>query len=379
LRAEVVVFPDVIPPLPKPAPVVAEVPVAVTALPEVLAPPPEQENSHIEEEREFGLQLPAGTWFSGIGEKLQMLGQRTASGCRTLAERLRPAFGSGLTKLKNEVSSTGGTIAERAREYQEKIKSRAAEARVARKQRLAEIERQRAESAERMEQDHPPAPENPLPAQQQLQIAQQAEREKRLAEMERLRAEAREQVAALERARMAAEAEHRKLQQQSEPSTGRRFARNLRPQSSQLRGVFTGAAAASVLFIVGMLLANFHPSTPLPVNVTNSSMEQQAPFGATTVHGTPGVTLGGVKTARPAPAVKSASPAAMPQLKPHPAKSSAPVAKKKSQWRRFRRQSNRAGDSGVADDVVVKHYAPAQKPIVRNTQQQAGLKHYSDR
>ena len=176
---------------------------------------------------------------------------------------------------------------------------------------------------------------------------------------------------------MAAEAEHRKLQQQAEPSPGRRFARNLRPQSSQLRGVFTGAAAASVLFVVGMLLANFHPSTPLPVNMSNGSMEQQAPFGATTVHGTPGVTLGGVKAPKPAPAVKSASPAT-PQLKPQPAKSSAPVAKKKSQWRRFRQRSNRAGDQGVADDVVVRHYAPAQKPIAKTTQQQAGLKHYSD-
>ena len=379
LRAEVVVFPDVIPPLPKATPVVAEVPVAVTALPEVPAAPPQQQNRYVEEEeREFGLQLPAGTWLSGMGEKLRTLGQRTASRCRTLIERFRPAVGSGLTKIKNGVSSTSGTIAERAREYQEKIKSRAAEARVARKLRVEEIERQRAENAERtamMEQDHPLAPENPLSAEQQLQIAQQVERQKRLADMERLRAEAREQVAALERARMAAEAEHRKLKQQSEPSPGRRFARNLRPQSSQLKGVFTGAAAATVLFMVGMLLANFHPTTPLPVNMTNSSMEQQTPFGATTVHGTPGVTLGGVKTPKPAPAVKSAAPVA-PQLKPQPAKSSASVAKKKSQWRHFRQGSNQ--DQGVADDVVVRHYAPAQKPVAKTTQQQAGLKHYSD-
>src|SRR5215471_11032261 len=49
LRAEVVVFPNAIPPLPKPAPVAAEVPVEVPALPEVPAPPPEQENRYVKE------------------------------------------------------------------------------------------------------------------------------------------------------------------------------------------------------------------------------------------------------------------------------------------------------------------------------------------
>lgn len=355
LQAEVVVFPGAIPPLPKPAPVIAEVPVAVSAPSEVATPQQPLENRPPEHKREFGLQLPAGTWFTGV------------------RERLRPVLGTWLTRLRTGISTTGSAVAGRTREYQQRIQARLAEAQAARKQRLAEIERQRAEAAQRtVEQQHAGA-ENIVAAQQQFQAAQ-AEREKRLAEMERLRAEAREQVAVLERARLAAEAEYQKLPQQPlEPGLRQRLVQNLRPQSLQLRGVFMGAAAASILFIVGILLANFHPATPLPVSITNGGMEQQVPFGATTVHGAPGVTVGGGKTPRPAPAIKNPQPPA-PQLKPQPPKPSAQVTKKNSQWQRFQRKSN----NGIADDVVVRHFGPTQKPIAKNTQPQAGLKHYSD-
>jgi len=383
LQAEVVVFPGALPPLPKPTPVIAEVPVSVDATREIVSPPPPQyQNEALPDRHEFELQLPAETRFDHIAGKLRKLGGHVAAGCSRLGasvrsgmQRLKPVVGSGLATLKTRVSSTSSAVANRTREYQERIKLRAAEARVARKQRLAEIARQRTEAADQASSLQPQQPDATATRQEQLQSIQ-AEREKRLAEMDRLRAEAREQVAALERARLAAEAEHQLSQQQhSEQPVRQRRLRAERPQPSQLRGVLAGAAAASVLFIVGILLANFHAITPLS-NTTNSPVEQQTPFGATTVHGAPGVTVGGVKTPKAAPVARSAQPAA-PQLKPHPA-TSAPVEKKKSQWRRFRQRSNRAEGDATADDVVVRHYASPQKPVARNTQQQAGLKRYSD-
>jgi hypothetical protein len=380
LCAEVVVFPGAIPPLPKPTAVVAEIPVSVSAPQEILDQPRELEPRH--GKREFDLlQLPAGTWFTSIGEKLRKIGQQAATGSSKVTQgvlsgmqRLKPVIGSGLTKLKTGVFTSAGSIRERTRGYQERSKLRAAEARVAQKQRLAELERQRAGTFGQESREA----ESAAATHRQLFQPDQAEREKRLAEMDRLQAEAREQVAALERARLAAEAEQQRLQQSSELPAGRRW--GLRPPASQLRGVFTGALAASLLFIVGMLLANFHPSTPLPVSVTNSSIEQQMPFGATTVRGTPGVTLGGAKSPRTAPANRGAQPvpSAAPLAKPQPLPSSTPAVKQESPWRRFRQSSRTAQENVTAADVVVRHYPSQQKPIARNTQEQAGLKHYSD-
>jgi hypothetical protein len=380
LGAEVVVFPGAIPPLPEPTRVVAEVPVPISAPREILDQPREAEPRH--GQREFDMsQLPAGTWFTSTGKKLRKIGKQAATGCSILTrgllsgiERLRLVIGSGLAKLKTGVFTAAGSIAERTRGYQQRVKLRAAEARPAQKQGYTELEGQRAGTLgqESREAEHVAAT-----YQQQLQT-HEAERERRLAEMDRLRAEAREQVAALERARLAAETEQQRLQQYSEPSARRR--RELRPQASQLRGVLTGAVAASLLFIVGMLLANFHPSTPLPVSITNSSIEQQRPFGATTVRGTPGVTLGGAKSRRPAPGNRAGQPvpSAAPLAKPQPLPSSAPVVRPKAPRHRFRQRPKTAQDNVTADDVVVRHYPSQQKPIARNTQQQAGLKHYSD-
>ena len=382
LQARVVVFPGAIPPLPKPVNVIAEIPVSVPPPREAFAERPQPQDEPAHAEREFDLYIPAESWTEGLGEKLRRIGQQAASGCRRLAgsvrsgmQRLRPVIGNGLTRLKTGIAASRSAVADRTREYHERIKLRAAEARAARRQRLEETEKQRAAMLEQARQ-------NPTAATQQSQSQiDQAERQKRLAEMERVRAEAREQVAAMERARLAAEAEHeRSRQQHAEEPLPQRRVKVVRPQPSQLRGVFTGAVAASILFIVGMLLANFHPTTPLPVNLTNGSVEEQVPFGATTVRGTPGVTVGGQKASRPAPAIKNPQPPA-PQLKPEPAKRSAPaakntgVAKKKTQWHSFRKGSK---ENDVADDVVVRHYASPQKPVAKNTQQQAGLKRYSD-
>src|SRR5262245_6769695 len=150
LQAEVVVFPGALPPLPKPAPVIAEIPVSVAATHEIVTPPPpEYQNEALPDRHEFDFQLPAETRFDQIAERLRKLGGQVAAGYSRLGaslrsgmQRLKPVVGGGLAKLKTRVSSTGSAVANRTREYQERIRLRGAEARVARKQRLAEIQRQ---------------------------------------------------------------------------------------------------------------------------------------------------------------------------------------------------------------------------------------------
>jgi hypothetical protein len=191
--------------------------------------------------------------------------------------------------------------------------------------------------------------------------------------MERLRAESREQAAALDRARLAAVAQHQQSQlQQPAPPPTQRPVKTPRPRNGQLRGAFAGAVAASFLFIVGMVLANFHAVTPITGRLTNGSVEEQVPFGATTLHPAPAPTRP-VTAARPA-LIPAASPAV---AKPQPTRSSAPPTQQKQQWHRFQRTSSNQDDA-TADDVVVRHFGPPRKPPTQTAQQRAGLKHYSD-
>src|SRR5215472_15519422 len=120
------------------------------------------------------------------------------------SQRLGQAIGRGFARLETTTSSAGSAMAGRTREYQERMKVRSAQT--------------------------------------------QATRAQRLAEMERLRAEAREQVVASERARVAAEAQHQQMQrQEAEQPVRVHPAKAARPRASQLRGVLAGAVAAGVL------------------------------------------------------------------------------------------------------------------------------------
>ena len=342
LRAEVVVFPRAIPPVPRPV-AAREI---VSSISELQAPEqPEIASGHdsdpvpaaeeLSQESSETWQTRVSVWLRKSGAQIVIAWNALANAVNRGFQRARPPVARGLAKLRSGTSSAGSVVAERTRGYQERIKQHTAEARAA--------------------------------------------KQRRLAEMERLRAEAREQVAALERARMATEAEHQRLQQQTvEEPARQRLLHRFRTQPSQLKGVFTGAAATAILFIAGMLLANFRPVAPLPVNMTNNSPEQQVPFGAATVHGPPGVTLNGAKAPRVMP---SQAPVAVasPRSKPAPVVRQ-PAAEQKSQWRHFRRRSNAAED-GPADDVVVRHFGQQkgpQKTVAKNTPQQSGVKHYSD-
>ena len=341
LQAEVVVFPRAIPPVPRPVPA-TEIPLSVceplqAQLPEHpghgsdLVPAAELLNQEASE----SWQTKVTAWLRKAGAQVVAAGNALAMAANRGFQHARPAVTRGLAKLRSGTSSAGNAVADRTRGYQERIKVRTGEARAA--------------------------------------------RQRRLAEMERLRAEAREQLSALERARMATEAEHQRLQQETvEEPVIQRSLNPFRTQPSQLKGVFTGAAATAVLFIAGMLLANFRPIAPLPVNMTTNSPEQQVPFGAATVQGPPGVTLSGAKAPTVTPSRASAA-VAPPRSKPAPIVRR-PSPEQTSQWRHFRRRSN-AEDDATAEDVVVKHFGRQkgpQKTVAKNTTQQSGVRHYSD-
>ncbi|HEY6252250.1 MAG TPA: hypothetical protein VI685_20025 [Candidatus Angelobacter sp.] len=331
LQADVVVFPGALPPMPKAA-VVEEVPVSLPEPVEMLAP---SEPVEAAAEQEPTQRIP---WSTKFAERLQKSGRQIASATGVLAiglrrglSRLKPVLAIAISKFKNTTSAAGSAVADRTREYQERMKTRAAQVQGARAQRLAE--------------------------------------------MERLRAEAREQVAVLERARMAAEAEHQKLQrldaEQAEQSERQREPQAVPPRIFQLRGVLAGVVAAVALFLVGILLANFHTGIPLSPRLTEGSIQQQVPFGAATVHGPPGVTL--------APKIPKSHPvtASAPPSKPQPAARSTHVSQQKSEWHHFRKRSTR-DDDDAADDVVVRHFGPKRKPTTQTAQRQTGIKRYSD-
>ena len=379
LQAEIVVFPGAIPPMPKAVQPVVEVP-AATEHAEVQpienqAPTQQRDADLVPANQGFESQPEAEPLLTKFGEGLRKSGKQAMSILGAAGEKLRggwqrskPVLVNGLAKVKGRASSTGTALAARTREFQERKRLKAAQLRATREEQHAEA----MQRAAMLEQGRQKLSEQAMAARQQERV----EREKRSAEMERVRAESNEQVAVLERARLAAEAQHQQLQRQEAQLAPATPAKT--PRRSQLRGVFTGAAAATILFIAGMVLANFHASSPLP-NLNGQSVQQDVPFGSATVHGTPGVTVGGAKTpkiVRPTnPVPQQAAPA---QPKPQPSKTSAPSKKQKSQWHRFRKSTRSESDDAVADDVVVRHFAPTQKPIAKNTQQQAGLKHYSD-
>jgi len=132
----------------------------------------------------------------------------------------------------------------------------------------------------------------------------------------------------------------------------------------QLRSALAGAACASALFIVGMVLAGFHPRAPLPESVSRTSSP-----GATVETG--GVTLQSTGAGVAARQTVTQPPATAN----HPIQSTHAVAASPSRHRVRRRGVSEADDDVTVDDVIVRHY-PHNKAVSRP--QQASLKHYSD-
>jgi hypothetical protein len=321
------------------------------------------------EEPEFSYELPAvtGNFFTNFGSELRKGWQQTTAAFAEATKELRGMLHRSGEKLRNTrtgittiASSTADTVASRAHEYQEQLKQRAAEARAAREARQAELKRERTEAQARA-----------------AVVEQERQKEKALAEAirqeerEQQRIERERQRAALEQERQkkkeAAAAAAADTQQRVFRPVFKRRTRSARPKRSQLQGVLTGAIAASFLFLVGLTLANFHPFSPIPSSMNQTSVEQHLPFGAATVHGA---------------AAQTRSVAVQQPVHPEPQmqarRTPAPVITHKSrpQQRHLRRRSSAAEDD-AADDVVVRHFPSTQKQVAQHPQQ-AGLKKYSD-
>jgi hypothetical protein len=354
LQAEIVVFPGAIPPLPRP--------VAPEAV-ECVAQFQQREEAELVEAEPIMEEAEPGHRFS-LSETAWM---------PSLREKLRippPWASSAWHALQQRISAASAATSQRIANYRERRNLRAAQVVIAREERRRERERRRAEAARQallLQEERRKQAEAAAAAREEELQREQAAREQRLAEMDRLRSESRKRVAPLEPAEP-----QQPAPQNIEPVVERRPKRSSLPRPSQARGVLTGAIAATVLFFVGILLANFRPSEPFPQDSNNGSIEQQAPFGATTLHGPPGVTLGGSKKAAPAQPRQQTSS----QSQSQPAANSR-TAKPKSQGRRFQRSPHRTESNDTADDVVVRHFSQPQKTQPEHTQQ-AGLKHYSD-
>ncbi len=228
-----------------------------------------------------------------------------------------------------------------------------------------------------------------------------AERVARMLDLEQRKAEAQQRATELEAAREAASTRLAELIRERQPglseeerkpapipepapymkpvdslrhaSIARMQTRPRRPMNPQLRSVLTGAAAVTLIFVIGIVLGEFYPRTPL------ASPANQASNGVTMQTGAQPAQTGGVtvKTSAPAQTSQTKAPQSSPNgvtpaLTPGETKPSPRV----SQARHLAAQQD---EVTVGDDVVVRHFsrpAPTQKP--RQAGQQAGLKHFSD-
>jgi hypothetical protein len=146
------------------------------------------------------------------------------------------------------------------------------------------------------------------------------------------------------------------------------------PMSPQLRAVLTGAAAVSILFVIGIVLGALYPRAPLakPSGQASSS----TPGGNMAAHNG----AAGTKAGAPVSVQDKPSPAKSPQTRATTAAAQTPAQDKPSpRAEQVRRVAAQQGEEEIGDDVVVRHFkrpVPTQKP--RQSGQQAGLKHFSD-
>lgn len=386
LQAEVVVFPGAIPPLPKPIPAIAEAAelsadLAIDSRFDSMEASTEGPEPIVEQPELASHQLSD---FAPTLETQPVQERRTASAFSALAGGLhrgvlglRAALIDVSSKMRTASASGTKAIGAQARRLRERTSVYAARVRTAREQRLAMSRERHAEAALRaaaLEQQRRREAEFAAAAHQQELQRMQAENERRLAEAERLRSKSHEQVAAIGETRLTAEAQHQ-YDQRSAPTEQKR-AWSMAPRNGQLRGAFAGAVAASLFFILGMILANLNALTPLSRSLVNSSVEEQLPFGPTTLHAPPASTKPASAVSRPQiPAAAPAQPAPFAK-KPNPARTTVPGNKPSPEWHHFQRSSS-AGEDTTANDVVVKRFGPARK-TTQTAQQEAGLKHYSD-
>ncbi|HET8667805.1 MAG TPA: hypothetical protein VFM10_07470 [Terriglobales bacterium] len=160
---------------------------------------------------------------------------------------------------------------------------------------------------------------------------------------------------------------------QSRRKSGRRIGR-----AREWRSAVIVSSIFSVLLILGWARVTKGPLSPMPNSLSQSNVEEQVPFGSVTIK----------PASAPVPTAKPASepegPVVLTTTSQKPAASarrgSATVASKKSSKREAqpkRSVRRSSADDSIAEDVVVRHFAPQPSERPKGTQK-ASLKRYSD-
>jgi hypothetical protein len=403
LRAEVVVFPHAIPPLPK-----AIAGVDYSTLSPAHASLSEQERPpDISEIPDFALQ---NSIFNSV-ENVERPDTLPVSPSRPLLRERAGDLKRGLiailvfviNRIQNVFFASRRASAVGFHNVRRSLRIRSAQAHAFWNYRKAEMKRRRAEAKN-------VAALRPAAQPQELQKIQ-AENARLLAEIERLRIEALhyspapEKTAKTSQVPLAAETQRPEQsrpdqsREKTEQPRGAKAATASPSLSVHLPGALAGALAASLVYLAAVVFGNLHAIKPLSGTLKTAAVEQQTPFGPTTIHGSPSVAVSGTETANSAPATKAVNATQTPATAEPPQppttvesrQSEAPPrvqprsaattrrSKPSPGWHRFRHRSGSSQDSdnGNVDDVVVRHFAP-QKPITQTAQQRGGIRRYSD-
>jgi hypothetical protein len=287
-------------------------------------------------------------------------------------ERMANVTARAVTSTRAIAASTAASFREQAQEYKKKAQVRSAEARAAHEARLLDLEQRRAEAQQRAEE---------LEAAREAAAARLVElvreRDPGLKEEILHEQSAREEI--LHEQTTAGGLGASPSPQPSRVQTVWQAAIALlkkprQPMTPQLRAVLTGAAAVSVLFLIGIILGSLYPRTPLARPASQSS------GGVTVQSSGPPAQSGGVTVKASGPPTQAA-----PAKPPQPAASanaSAPAPQQEKPSPRVsqtQRIAEQQGEDTIGDDVVIRHFkrlVPTQKP--KQSGQQAGLKHFSD-
>jgi hypothetical protein len=277
-------------------------------------------------------------------------------------------FSTAMAGAKSASASTAESFRGWLQEYKKRAQVRSAEARAARVARMLDLEQRNAEAQQRAAE---------LEAARQAAAARLVElvrqRDPGLHETRPPKEGLREESWSEARKEPAAKPSPYRSPVESlrHASIAGLRTRPRRPLSPQLRAVLTGAAAISVLFVIGIVLGALYPRTPVAHPAAgNAANGVTVQGGGVTVQTDGATATTGAPAAQPAPA------------KPQPSASSAqPPAPEKPSPRgsQARHVAAQQGESTIGDDVVIRHYSrpvPTEKP--KQSGQQAGLKHFSD-
>jgi hypothetical protein len=266
-----------------------------------------------------------------------------------IGQSVASIFSTALAGAKTMSASAAESFRERFQEYKKRAQVRSAEARAARVARMLDLEQRKTEAQQRAAEL-----ESAREAASARLLELVRDRQPGLSEEDRKITAARTPVSSLRHASIAG--------MRTKPR---------RPLSPQLRAVLTGAAAISVLFVIGIVLGELSPRTP----AAGPSSHASSNSGVTVQTGnTPAQSGGGT--------LQSSAPAAQPAVAPKPQAGSAQTPAQQKPSPRVgtaRRVAAAQGEQEVGDDVVIRHYsrpAPTEKP--KQSGQQAGLKHFSD-